>query len=326
MPERTVAEVRDVDLQSIVDEELGRLPDHYRAVLVLCDLEGRTRKEAARQLAIPAGSVGSRLARGRVLLAKRLTRRGIVLSGGAVAAALAAGAASASAPPALVVSTIKAASLYAAGQAAGLISIQVAGLTEGVLKTMFVMKLKTVLAAMLAIASLSGAAGLIYQTRAAEQPQTDPLRTKPAAARSDENKLVRTDAKDASAKVQRLEDEVERLRAANGELKKRLQQQVHKGKDSTPKVIIKVYPVAGLTDAPDPEQKEADALMRVITRTIDPTSWGEMGGNGSIQYLQSAGSIIVRQTPDNHKQVQELLDALRKNRTEQEKAAQQVGQ
>ena len=51
------------DLQAVLDEELGRLPNHYRGVLVLCDLEGMTRKEAARQLAIPEGSVASRLAR-----------------------------------------------------------------------------------------------------------------------------------------------------------------------------------------------------------------------------------------------------------------------
>src|SRR5436309_10610725 len=51
MPEPTAAEVRDADLQAALDEELGRLPDHYRGVLVLCDLEGLTRREAARQLA-----------------------------------------------------------------------------------------------------------------------------------------------------------------------------------------------------------------------------------------------------------------------------------
>jgi RNA polymerase sigma factor (sigma-70 family) len=50
MPEPIEEEVRDAGLQSVVDEELSHLPDHYRGVIVLCDLEGMTRKEAARQL------------------------------------------------------------------------------------------------------------------------------------------------------------------------------------------------------------------------------------------------------------------------------------
>src|SRR5262249_20552207 len=65
-PEPKVAEARDVDLQSVLDDELSRLPDHYRGVIVLCDLEGMTRREAARQFGIPEGSVASRLARARV--------------------------------------------------------------------------------------------------------------------------------------------------------------------------------------------------------------------------------------------------------------------
>ena len=159
MPEPTAAEVHDADLRSLRDEELSRLPDHSRGVLVLCDLEGLTRKEAARQLGIPEGSVASRLARARVMLAKRLTQRGVVFSGGSVAAVLSAGSASASAPPALVASTIKAASLLAAGQAAGVISAKVTALAEGVVHAMFVTKMKSVLALLLAVGLLATAVG-----------------------------------------------------------------------------------------------------------------------------------------------------------------------
>ena len=121
IPEPAMPEVRDGDVQSVVDEELGRLPGHYRGVLVLCDLGGLTRTEAARQLGIPDGSVASRRARARALLARRLNRRGVVFSG-SVAAAVSAGPA-ASAPPGLVASTINAASLMVAGQAAGVVSV-----------------------------------------------------------------------------------------------------------------------------------------------------------------------------------------------------------
>jgi RNA polymerase sigma factor (sigma-70 family) len=160
MPEPTVAEARDADWQNVLDEELSRLPGRYRGVIVLCDLEGLTRREAARQLGLPEGSVASRLARARVMLAKRLARRGIAFSGGSVVAVLSAGPASASAPPALVASTIKAVTLVAALQAAapGVVSAKVAALTDGVMNAMLIAKVRSAVA--LALAACMLAAGV----------------------------------------------------------------------------------------------------------------------------------------------------------------------
>src|SRR5262249_31166919 len=93
------------DWRPQLDRGLSLLPRKYRAAIVLCDLEGRPRKDAARQLGVSEGTLSSRLARGRALLAKRLRRCGAVLSGGALVAALAGGGASAAPPAALVVST-----------------------------------------------------------------------------------------------------------------------------------------------------------------------------------------------------------------------------
>ena len=98
MPDTEAPQDRWADVRPILDEELSRLPDHYRGVIVLCDLEGMTRKVAARQLGIPEGSVASRLARARTMLAKRLTQRGVALSGGALAAVLGQQAVSAGLP------------------------------------------------------------------------------------------------------------------------------------------------------------------------------------------------------------------------------------
>jgi Sigma-70, region 4 len=179
MPEPTTPEVRDADLQQMVDEELSRLPDHYRGVIVLCDLEGKTRKEAARQLGIPEGSVASRLARARALLAKRLTQRGVLFSAGSVAVVLSAGSASVSAPPDLVASTIKAASLLAAGQAAGVVSAKVAALTEGVAKAMFVTKIKAALVVILILGFVATGATIFASRPAAGQDDEKPTAGRP---------------------------------------------------------------------------------------------------------------------------------------------------
>jgi RNA polymerase sigma factor (sigma-70 family) len=161
------------DLHALLDQELSALPDKYRVAIVLCDLGGRSRKEVARQLGVPEGTLSGRLTRGRALLAKRIARHGPVLSGGALAALLSHSAASAGGPASVVASTIKAASLYAAGQAAGpgLISAKVAALTDEVLKAMLLTKLKVLAAvAVLVIAGSLGAGAFTHTALIAGQP------------------------------------------------------------------------------------------------------------------------------------------------------------
>jgi RNA polymerase sigma factor (sigma-70 family) len=165
------------DVQPLLDQELSRLPDNYRAVIVLCDLEGRTRKEVARQLGVPEGTVAGRLARGRTMLAKRLRARGVTLSGGALATVLAQNVASAGVPDAVVSSTISAVSFFAAGlgAATGPVSVQVAALTEGVLKAMLISKLKAVCAVVLALAFTgTGTTVLCRHAAALHAPAGDP--------------------------------------------------------------------------------------------------------------------------------------------------------
>lgn len=77
------------------DAELARLPDRVRLSVVLCDLEGRAQREVARQHGLPPATLANRLASARRTLARRLTDRGVTLSGGALAAVVSASAATA---------------------------------------------------------------------------------------------------------------------------------------------------------------------------------------------------------------------------------------
>jgi RNA polymerase sigma factor (sigma-70 family) len=177
MPEPAAVE-RDLwnDLRTVLDQELSRLSDIYRAVIVLCDLEGKTRKEAAGHLGLPEGTVASRLARARTLLAKRLTDRGVTLSAGSLAAVLGQHAVTSAAPDAVMSSTLRAASVFAAGHAtAGVISPAVAALAGRVLKAMLVSKLRPVVAVALLVGIIATGATILAHDTTPPVPIAGPV-------------------------------------------------------------------------------------------------------------------------------------------------------
>jgi hypothetical protein len=114
------------------------------------------------------------------MLAKRLARHGLAVSGGALAAVP-----SACVPLSLVSSTVKAAGLFAAGQAA---SAQVAALTEGVLKTMLLTRLKFATAVVFVMTLICCGAGILASH--AQEGKKAP--TPPSQVKEDDNRLKDT--------------------------------------------------------------------------------------------------------------------------------------
>ena len=195
-------------VQPLLDEELARVPDKYRLPVVLCDLEGRPRREVARQLKIPEGTLSSRLTTARRMLAKRLARRGLTVTIGSLTAILAHNAAPACVPVSLVSSTVKAIVLIGAGTAADVISVKVAALAEGVVKAMFVNKIiKSSALALLAVGLVLGMGGFgaglattgLWRPPRARERKTDPRNFREGPTETED----RDEAEDRSAAIAR---------------------------------------------------------------------------------------------------------------------------
>ncbi len=143
----------------LVHEEVARLPAGCRAAVVLCDLEGQSHEEAARRLRCSDRTLRRRLSRARDLLRTRLTRRGLDPSAtaGLLAAALGPEPASAAIPQITVDAVARAATRFAAGQAA---AGTVSTLAEGVIRAMFWTKLKTIAVASMIVLAIGVGAGM----------------------------------------------------------------------------------------------------------------------------------------------------------------------
>lgn len=168
------------ELRGVLDEELAQLPERLRAPLLLCYLEGLTQDEAARQLGWKKRTVKARLARGRELLHRRLTRRGLTLSAAMAGPLFSPNPSPAAVPAPLAEATVRAAALAATGRkVTAMVSSQAIRLMDGGLRKMFLVKLSLVTAVFLAVGVLAGGAGLLLSRPASVEP---PPATAPTAA------------------------------------------------------------------------------------------------------------------------------------------------
>ena len=172
------AEEGHPDLEARLDDAIRRLPEKYRVPLVLCELEGQGRREAARRLGLPEGTLSSRLARAKQLLKRRLEGRGLISSILAPAVV----------PVALIPSTVE-----AALGPAGTVPAPVAALAQGVLQTMLLTRMK--IATFLVAAFVTTALGVGHLGRhtliesfataaAADKPKAEVGPTVPATVQS----------------------------------------------------------------------------------------------------------------------------------------------
>jgi RNA polymerase sigma factor (sigma-70 family) len=159
------------DLGPVIDEELAAVPAWYRDAVVLCDLRGVSREEAAKLLGIPEGTLSSRLAAGRKKLAARLARRGVTLSVAAIPGVLGAGA-RAAVPAELVAKVVH----ISTGSAAPVAVARLA--SEGI-------SVKTTLLMSTLFAAAAAAAGVVYAAGPTDSPQQPDPPKPPAVAKAD---------------------------------------------------------------------------------------------------------------------------------------------
>jgi RNA polymerase sigma factor (sigma-70 family) len=163
-----IALAPEPDLADIINRVLGKLPEVYRAAIVACDLEGLSRRDAALRLGWTEGTLSSRLARARKLLADRLRKNGTAFPAAGLSAAL---GTNATVHGRLIQTTLELAFSTAS------IPAQLGTLTKGVTSRMFLIKQKT----MAAVALIASAVGFGAWTAGAGDGPDGPTTTAQAA-------------------------------------------------------------------------------------------------------------------------------------------------
>jgi RNA polymerase sigma factor (sigma-70 family) len=241
LPEVAVASSEPQDWHAVLQQEIGGLPEVYRQALVLCELEGVSRREGARLLGVPEGTLSSRLAAARRLLGERLVRRGLALSAGCLALA--------------VPETLAAATLQAVTGPWG--RTPAAPLAKGVLNAMFVSKFK----GLLAVSALVVLVGAGVLTCGAGGRGPAPVASAAPAHGEDPPPEVKAPPADAEKALRRAREEAEALRQEN----ERLLQELRKAKDDQAVLLNRLEEFKARQGA----EAERERRLRDALRALD---------------------------------------------------------
>jgi RNA polymerase sigma factor (sigma-70 family) len=287
------------ELLAQLDAELNRLPVKYRVPLALCELEGRSRKEVAKLLGLPEGTLSWRLAQAKKLLAQRLSRRGVAFSGGALAGVLCRN----TVPHPLLTSTAKAGMAVATGKAAtgGAVSAKVIALAEGAMKAMLLTKLKV--AAWVVLLTVCVGTGVAYRA-AAQAPAQGRFGTTLAARQApDELEALRLEIEALRKELRATKERVKALEARAGT---HTSSGAPKANSGTSSSVTISDPLADAEAAikkvrQNPNDKEAagalERALRVLTGVRDrmKTPEADVQGQKTGQELQRKKAALEQQ-------------------------------
>jgi RNA polymerase sigma factor (sigma-70 family) len=178
------------EMRPILDEELGQLPEKYRAPLILSYFEGRNSREVASTLGLSDDLVRKRVERGKDLLRDRLVRRGIVVSTAMLTVILFERTACAITPE-LAAATAKQSLSLAAGQTSGgaAVSPRVAGIARDVMEAMELNRLWTAASITLGVVGILGT--ILLTAYLARSPTgSTPVSSSPSTTASEKESVL----------------------------------------------------------------------------------------------------------------------------------------